>query len=195
MTPFEAYKCYLAVQQHFKTKSYDYVKYNGSIGAKQETFESRKDKWFFHKLSKRPDVLGWLVANHVDRDKIEWIGNLINDPESDKIYARWVGRKQAMDHHMQQQLRSIDFQIPNSIIVPEDGSYPHLLEQFQLRKVTADVMIVLNDIHQFFDYWSKRISDSVLWPAVRQRLDKAASFIEYDAEAVESMLERHRWGA
>ena len=52
MSPFEAYKLYTAIKNHFTTESYDYFKYNGKVRASEHTFETRKDKYMFYKLSK-----------------------------------------------------------------------------------------------------------------------------------------------
>ena len=85
MTPFESYKTFLAVKNHFTTDNYDYIKYNGKVGARQSSFETRKDKYQFYKLSKHKDPLKYLVANFVDGD-LKWVGDLFND-ESEKVYT------------------------------------------------------------------------------------------------------------
>ena len=54
MTPFESYKTFLAVKSHFTT-SYDYIKYNGKVNATQSSFEVRKDKYQYYKLSKQKE--------------------------------------------------------------------------------------------------------------------------------------------
>jgi hypothetical protein len=76
-TPYEAYKTFLAVKSHFTT-SYDYIKYNGKVSASQHSFEVRKDKYQYYKLSKHKDPLQYLVANFVDGD-LKWIGDLFRE--------------------------------------------------------------------------------------------------------------------
>ena len=69
---FEVYKTYLAVKLHFTSKSYDYIKYEGKVNAKLDTFTSRNDRYFFHKLSKRfkeDEILHFFVANFAKDDK------------------------------------------------------------------------------------------------------------------------------
>jgi hypothetical protein len=60
MTPFESYTTFLALKNHFTTDSYDYIKYNGKVGAKPSSFDVRKDKYQFYKLSKHKDPLKYL---------------------------------------------------------------------------------------------------------------------------------------
>jgi len=50
---FAVYKTYLAIKLHFSTPNYDFSKYEGKINAKLDTFTSRNDRYFFHKLSKK----------------------------------------------------------------------------------------------------------------------------------------------
>ena len=51
--PYDAYVKYLAMKSHFTDKKYDYIKYNGKVKAWRTTFETRRDKYFFYKLSKQ----------------------------------------------------------------------------------------------------------------------------------------------
>ena len=73
MTPFEAFKMYIAVKQHFSVSSYDYFKYNGKSRVSQNTFDTRKDKYSFYKLSKQENVLDFLVANLYETPNM-WVG-------------------------------------------------------------------------------------------------------------------------
>jgi hypothetical protein len=55
-----------------------------------KTFEKRNDKYFFHKLSKRRDVVDYLVANFLYNDSPTWIGDFINNEQSDRQYLKLV---------------------------------------------------------------------------------------------------------
>ena len=66
--PYDAYVKYLALKSHFSQKNYDYIKYNGKVKAWRTTFETRKDKYFFYKLSKMKDPVEFLIANFIDND-------------------------------------------------------------------------------------------------------------------------------
>ena len=50
MEAFQAYKTYVAIKNHFTSKTYDFFKYNGRTKASRSTFEKRNDKYFFSKL-------------------------------------------------------------------------------------------------------------------------------------------------
>ena len=51
MTGFEVYKMYLALKQHFTKEKYDFYKYNGKVRANEKSFEERRDRYFFLKVS------------------------------------------------------------------------------------------------------------------------------------------------
>ena len=85
---YDTYIAYLALQRHF-TSSYDYFKYNGKVNASPQSFEIRKDKFQFYKLSKHNDYKNYIVANMVNSDKKIWVGDLLTN-ESDDIYKQWL---------------------------------------------------------------------------------------------------------
>ena len=96
MTPFEAYKLYNAISMHFTTPSYDYFKYNGKIRADEHTFETRKDKYMFYKLSKHSDPITFLVANFAEGKKV-WVGDLFSQ-DKDLAYNEYIKRKQSLTY-------------------------------------------------------------------------------------------------
>ena len=96
MEPYEAYVKYLALKSHFSDKNYDFFKYNGKVKAWRTTFESRKDKYFFYKLSKKKDPVEYLVANFVGSDDF-YIGNIRED-KSDEVYMDWKKRIESLTY-------------------------------------------------------------------------------------------------
>ena len=53
MTPFDAYKTYLALKNHFSKPKYDYFKYAGKSRASIESFNKRKDRYWFERISRQ----------------------------------------------------------------------------------------------------------------------------------------------
>ena len=52
VTPFEVYQKYLSLKQHFNREEYDYFKFRGKVRASESSFDKRKDKYHFIRLSK-----------------------------------------------------------------------------------------------------------------------------------------------
>ena len=68
VTPFEVYQKYLSLKQHFNRNEYDYFKFKGKVRASESSFEKRKDKHHFIRLSKiykEEELTKFLVSNFV----------------------------------------------------------------------------------------------------------------------------------
>ena len=85
MQPFDCFRLYLAVKMHFKSPTYDYQKYLGKVNVKEDTFNKRKDKWFFVKLAKtfaEEDMLDLVVSNFLENDNV-YVTHLLNAEAKD----------------------------------------------------------------------------------------------------------------
>ena len=90
MTGFEVYKMYLALKLHFTSDTYDYFQYGGTAKASQRSFDNRKDKFFFVKLSRKfkdYELRDFFVANMVAEDKV-YPATLVR--EGAKNYAVYI---------------------------------------------------------------------------------------------------------
>ena len=68
VVPFDTYKCYLSLKNHFTKDSYDYHKYCGKSRATIQSFYKRKDRMWFEKISRQKtdqEILDFFVANFV----------------------------------------------------------------------------------------------------------------------------------
>lgn len=176
VTPFEAYRNFLALKMHFNS-DYDYIKYNGKVSASPQSFDTRKDKYQFYKLSKHKDPLKYLIANFVDGD-LKWIGDIFSD-ESEKTYNEWLRRQQSITYIFEQDLNKLLTSFNDNVIV-KNGQHPYLLKQYLRREISIETIIILNDILGFFNHWNKNIEDTVLWPTIYRKLTKYKPFLHYD---------------
>ena len=90
VTPFEVYQKYLSLKQHFNKVDYDYFEFKGKVRANANSFENRKDKHHFVRLSKiykEEDLTKFFVSNFVKSSDL-WIGNLTS-PEGRENYISW----------------------------------------------------------------------------------------------------------
>ena len=86
MTDFEVYRTYLAIKLHF-TSDYDYVKYGGKLNASVQSYQKRKDQFFFKKLSRvynKEQVEHFFVSNFIENEKM-WVGDSFT-PECMGVY-------------------------------------------------------------------------------------------------------------
>jgi hypothetical protein len=188
MTPYEAYKLYTAIKNHFSSPSYDFFKYNGKIRATQHSFETRSDKYMFYKLSKREDPLGYLVANLSDDPKL-WIGSLF-DKEHEEKYNNYLKRQQSLAYLFKQDLGEMLDEFDKNFEVPP-GHYPYLLNLLLRKKIMKETFIIINDCVRFAGAWNKRIEDPILWPQIVENCKKYSPFLSYDKDKYCTMLRDH----
>lgn len=177
VSPFEAYRTYLALKQHFTKPGYDFFKYNGKVNVQQSSFEVRKDKYQFYKLSKHKDPLNYLVSNFVYND-IKWIGDLFSDPSKD-AYTNWLKYQQAITYNFTNELNKLLTKFNDNFIVT-NGQHPHLLKLYKTNEISLETLIILDDILGFTKHWNNQIDDTIIWPTIYQKMVKYRPFITYD---------------
>ena len=184
-SPFEVYKTYLAVKNHFTQKSYDYFKYQGKVNVSQSSFETRKDKYHFFKLSNQKELEGYLVSNFIERD-IKWVGDLLIE-DAVTTFNAWNKRQQSLSYIFQQELNNLESDFQNNLIV-KDGQHPHLLKLYRQGIVSIETMVILNSLVNFFPYWNREITDTVLWPELYNKIQKYKPFVDFDFEKCKKIL-------
>ena len=101
MMPYDAYREYLALKNHFTKDSYDYFKYNKKVRATLQTFYKRKDRFWFEKVTRQKsdkEVVDFFVANFVSCNDPEslWIGEIMK--EGEKRYQDWQRKIQSLSY-------------------------------------------------------------------------------------------------
>ena len=116
MSAFEVYKDYVALKNHFTKPDYDYIKYNGHVTVKRASFDKRKDKVFFEKLAKNPDVHEFLIANFSENPKL-WIRDLAYSEDAQSTYNDWKKRQQSLTYNLKQDLGKLFTDFNKNFIV------------------------------------------------------------------------------
>lgn len=174
---FDVYICYLALKRHF-TSSYDYFKYNGKVNARIDAFENRKDKFFFFKLAKRKDYKDFLIANLVANPEV-WIGDLVDNETANDNFMQWSKRQQSLSYVFGNELDELDEDFNTNFVV-EDGQYPRVLSLYNMKRVSIETLVILNDLTKCFKYWDKAINDTIVYPSINNIVKKYGPFLNYD---------------
>ena len=99
MTGYECYVLYHSLKLHFTQESYDFFKYRGKSRINVDSFEKRKDKYYFHKLSRKynhDEFIDFLVSNFVRNHKT-WVGNLLEET-ADDVYKQYLKIHQSLGY-------------------------------------------------------------------------------------------------
>ena len=175
--PYEVYIKYLALKSHFSDLNYDYFKYNGKVKAWRSTFDTRKDKYFFYKLSKKKDPIEYLVANFIGSNDF-YIGNIRTD-ESDQIYMDYKKRKESLSYVFKNDLSKMKENFNDNIIVP-DNEHPYLLRLYMRGDISLETLTLINKCVNIFDYWDKELKDDIMWPDIKLKAVKYDPFMSVD---------------
>lgn len=185
-TPFECYNEYVAVKNHFTQQSYDYFKYQGKTRSKLETFEKRKDKVFFQKMAKHPDLHNFLVANFSLNNKL-WIKELAYSDSAEKVYKDWAKRQQSLSYIFKEDLNKLDPEFDKNFIINEN-EHPVLLQKYLANEISLETICILIDLTQCQNHWDKKMKYDLVWDSVRNNLVKYTPFISYDKEKIKKII-------
>lgn len=180
MDPFQVYCKYVALKNHFTQKNYDYFKYNGKVSAKKETFETRKDKYFFYKLSKRKDVENYLLANILDGGKSFWIGEM-REHRPDTVYTKWRKRNESLTYTFKEDLSRLNDSFDDNFKVEKYG-HPHLFRLFLRDEVCIETMIILDMLINYTAVWNKKLKEDLIWGETYHIMSKYRPFLSIDVE-------------
>lgn len=175
--PYDAYVKYLALKSHFSDPKYDFIKYNGKVKAWRTTFETRKDKYFFYKLSKKKDPVEFLIANFVDNDDF-YIGDIRED-RANQVYMDFKKRQQALSYTFKSDLSKLKEDFNSNIIVPEN-EHPFLLRLYMRKDICIETLTLIDRCVKMFSYWDKELDGDIMWPSIKLKAQKYSPFLNVD---------------
>jgi hypothetical protein len=172
MTPLEAYQLYIGVKNHFTQEKYDYFLYRGRAGQSQSSLDRRKDKDFFHWLSKTEDPLTRLVV------LFSRGGSYVRD-----LHDRHGDFERLADEHRKRVEGLVywfgeDLKLVDDLwgaMRPEGGRRPRIIADMNSLKLHPVTTSALDACSECMDGWEKY--DPVALPELRRRSRKLRGFI------------------
>ena len=181
---FDIYVYYLALKRHF-TSNYDFFKYNGKVKANAMSFENRKDKFFFYKLSKKKEAKDIILANMLANPNA-WAGELLDD-KAESIYKEWIKRKQSLTYQFKSDIINLDDDFNDNCVV-HDGQHPRLLKLYMMNDISLETLVMICDITNCIGHWEKNISDTIVFPDINKLVRKYRPFLDYDKPKMRKIL-------
>ncbi len=193
VTPFEVYQKYLSLKQHFNREEYDYFKFRGKVRANESSFEKRKDRHHFVRLSKiykDEELTKFLVSNFV-KTKDMWVGN-ITSPVGRDNYIAWKAKIQSLPYVFENEIGSLfeENEKFNIIFDVEDGQHPPVLRRVFGEDVSLETFIILDSILHFIPAFNEKIQESVIWPGLYSMCTKYAPFLVVNKQKYVDILKK-----
>jgi hypothetical protein len=171
MTPFDSYKMYVSLKNHFSRESYDYHKYCGKSRASLQSFYKRKDRFWFEKISRQKsekEILNFFVSNFISADNPQnlWIGD-------------WMRRQQSLTYLFKEQSNELFSQIKLEDALNCSKGHPPVLKKFLSGKLSLETFVIYDKIFSFSKDFDKKLLDPV-WETVSLKIKKYKPFLNID---------------
>ena len=193
MMPFDAYRCYLSMKNHFTKDKYDYHKYRGKSRATVQSIYKRKDRFWFEKLARNKsdqEVVEFFVSNFItctDPGKL-WIGEMIKDGEG--RYTEWKKRNQSLSYVFKEETESLfsdgDF---DSMFAMDGTRHPQILKEYLRKNISIETLVILDKVLGFRENFDSHLKDPV-WETVSMRIKKYSPFLNIDVQRYKQILKQ-----
>ena len=189
MDPFESYKLYNALKLHFETDGYDAVKYNYKSNVTPQSFFKRKDKYFFAKLAKKynGNLKDFYISQFINTES--YVGDMM-DEEAEKNYLDYK-RIQESIHRV----FSIDINILgeqerkfDELFKSYHGQLPLVVKLWLQDEISLETVVILDSILGFVERESDNITDTIIWPDLKRRINKYKPFVNYTKDKCMKLL-------
>jgi len=182
MMPFDVYREYLALKNHFTKDNYDYFKYNRKTRATVQSFYKRRDRFWFEKVARQKtdqEVIEFFVSNFItctDPSKL-WIGEMIR--EGDSRYDQWKKRNQSLSYIFKEETLNLFENRKIEEVFSCDKGHPILLKNFLSGKISPETLVIYDKIFLFSKNFDKKLQDPV-WETVSKKIKKYGPFLNID---------------
>jgi hypothetical protein len=182
MMPYDAYREYLSLKNHFTKDSYDYHKYCGKSRATVQSFYKRKDRFWFEKVARQKsdkEVVEFFVANFVSCSDPEtlWIGEIIKEGEG--RYQNWQKKIQSLSYIFKEESQSFFEENKFEDVFNCSKGHPPILKSFLSGKICIETLVIYDKIFLFGKKFDKKLLDPV-WQTVSRKIKKYNPFLNID---------------
>ena len=170
------------MKNHFTKDKYDFIKYSGRTRASVASFNKRRDRYFFERMSRKKDdneIVNYFIANftsHDDPGKV-WIGEIIQNGETN--FKEWQRRNQSLSYIFGNEVEGIFTRDNFDSYFHTQGQHPKILKSFLRKEISLETLVILDKILGFRTNFDKKLDDPI-WSTVSLKMKKYASFLNID---------------
>ncbi len=190
MMPFDAYRCYLSLKNHFTKDHYDYHKYRGKTRATVQAFYKRKDRFWFEKFARQKndkEVEEFFVSNFIysTDPATMWIGEMIKEGEG--RYQEWKKKTQSLSYIFKEEVENVFDNKKIDDMFDCSKGHPPILKSYLGGDITLESMVIYDRIFDYGKDFDKRLKDPV-WETVSRKIKKYSPFLNIDVSRYKKIL-------
>ena len=188
--PFDAYRCYLSLKNHFTKDHYDYHKYRGKTRATVQAFYKRKDRFWFEKFARSKndkEVEEFFVSNFIysTDPATMWIGEMIKEGEG--RYTEWKKKVQSLSYIFKEESENIFEEQKVDDVFNCSKGHPPILKSYLGGDTSLESMVIYDIIFGYGKDFDKRLKDPV-WETVSRKIKKYKPFININVPHYKKIL-------
>lgn len=196
MTPFDVYKTYLSIKNHYCKKNYDYFKYCGRSRASLQSFYKRTDRYFFERMSRQKndeEIKAYFVANFSDCINPEklWIGEIIRNGET--VYSNWLKKSQSLSYIFKEESQQMLSEYNLNELFDCSRQHPPILKKYLGNIICLETLVIYNKIFDYVNDFDKKMTDPV-WETVKLKIIKYESFLNIDVAKYKKIIKEIVYG-
>jgi len=167
---YGVYCIYLSINMHYNVDSYNALKYNFKVRAKQQTFWKRKDRYFFYKIGQklnwdREEVINYFNAYF--SGGVNWLGDML---ENDPVWVEYQKKMQSLNYIFENDIYNLhdDIEDFNGLFEIKEGAHPPIIQKLLQGDICIETIVVLNKILGFIP--KLKITETIVWPDLKKRI-------------------------
>ena len=190
MMPFDAYRCYLSLKNHFTQDHYDFHKKEGRSRVTKQTFYKRKDRFWFERFARQKndkEVVDFFVSNFVsttDPAKM-YIREMIQTGEN--RYIDWKKRTQSLAYTFKEESEYLFKENSMDKVFDCSQGHPIVLKKFLGGNISLETLVIYDRILGYGKDFDKKLKDPV-WETVSRRVRKYTPFLNIDVFRYKKIL-------
>ena len=190
MMPFDAYRCYLSLKNHFTKDHYDYHKYRGKTRATVQAFYKRKDRFWFEKFARSKndkEVEDFFVSNFIYSTDpgTMWIGEMIKEGEG--RYTEWKKKVQSLSYIFKEEAENIFEEKKVDDVFNCSKGHPPILKSYLGGSTSLETIVICDIILGYGKDFDKRLNDPV-WETVSRKVKKYKPFLNINVPHYKKIL-------
>jgi hypothetical protein len=158
MDGYQTYQIYQSLKLHF-TSDYDAVKYNYRTAVKRDTFERRRDRYFFEKLSRRfnkEKLIHRQTPNLIQNPNV-WIGDM-----TDEIYNDYIARYDKLTYMLSQDMNLLSdkgYSFDQLCTTSDNNTSNVFLESLRADEIHLESVVLVDIMVNFLNRLKSDLSD------------------------------------